>query len=55
MSENSEEKEGIEIVRCGECKEFTEVYPDIWRCNFLRIYPGTENFCSWGEKRDECL
>ncbi len=42
-----------EIVRCGECVWFNEKTKNIGDCGFIGDITQKNNFCSYGERREE--
>ena len=44
----------IDIVRCGECNEWNEYARDeLGRCDCHLITTRADDFCSYGDKRDD--
>lgn len=43
------------IVRCRDCKSVREHYEDmdVWWCEYLQRYVGSNGFCFWGVRRAE--
>lgn len=45
-----------EIVRCKDCKWYERKYPwndHIYECSYLEAPMDDNDYCSWGERKDE--
>ena len=44
-----------EIVRCKDCKWYKRKYPwnNIYECSYLEAPMDDDDFCSWGERRED--
>ena len=45
-----------EIVRCRACKWYKRKYPwngNIYECSYLEAPMDDDDFCSWGERRED--
>ena len=44
-----------EIVRCKDCKWYKRKYPwnGIYECSYLEAPMDDDDFCSWGERRED--
>ena len=45
-----------EIVRCKDCKWYKRKYPwngNIYECSYLEAPMDNDDFCSWGERRED--
>ena len=43
------------IVRCRDCMSVCEHYEGmkVYWCDYLRMYVGSNDFCAWGNRRDD--
>lgn len=43
-----------EVVRCRDCMSVCEHYEgmNVYWCDYLRMYVGSNGFCAWGIRRD---
>lgn len=42
-----------ELIRCRECKHYTQGYTAPMCTNCIVKYVKPDDFCSWGERREE--
>ena len=42
-----------EIVRCKDCKWYKRKYGNIYECSYLEAPMDDDDFCSWGERRED--
>ena len=44
--------DAVPVVRCGECKRADDREYEVF-CNLMCAFMGKNDFCSYGERRDE--
>ena len=44
--------DGIDIVRCGECK-YKFMHGSVWECLYGLMIPSPDGFCSYGERESD--
>ena len=48
--------DAVEVVRCKDCKWYKRKYPwngNIYECSYLEAPMDDDDFCSWGERRED--
>ena len=47
--------DAVEVVRCKDCKWYKRKYPwnGIYECSYLEAPMDDDDFCSWGERRED--
>ena len=43
----------IEVVRCKDCRYFNNTFPLLHMCNVSGMKMETDDYCSYGERKDE--
>lgn len=42
----------VEVVRCGNCKQYTENFPNRYKCKQFNVSMPKNGFCSHGERKE---
>ena len=58
IADDGKKVDAVEVVRCGECEEWTKTIGDegfsLGRCEFLgRDLVMNKGFCAWGVRKDD--
>ena len=53
--EDASDADVVEVVRCKDCKWYKRKYPwnGIYECSYLEAPMDDDDFCSWGERRED--